>query len=124
MEYFPETGQMKDSHDSYKSLYVRLVPVICFLQRNCIVSCHHIKKLLLMINHCVNFGILKGVQKNEVIAGIQVPLSSYTWASGKEILRNIVGCAYCFVLAVSNIHPQIQEKHPPKCIFTLNKIVL
>ena len=77
-----------------------------------------------MINHCVNFGILKGVQKNKVIAGTQVPLFSYTWAAGKEIFRNIVGYAHCFVLAVGNIHAQIQGKHPPKCIFTLNKIVL
>lgn len=112
------------SWQSYKSLYVRWVPVICFLQRNWIVSCHHIKKLLLMINHCVNFGILKGVQKNKVIAGTQVPLFSYTWAAGKEIFRNIVGYAHCFVLAVGNIYPQIQENHLPKCIFTLNQTVI
>lgn len=77
-----------------------------------------------MINHYVHFGILKGVQKNEIIARTQVPLFSYTWAAGKEKTRNIVGCAHCFVLAVGNIHPQIQENHPPKYIFTLNKIVL
>ena len=75
-----------------------------------------------MINHYVNFGILKGVQKNEVIAGIQVPISSYTWAAGKEIFRNIVGCAYCFVLAVSNIHPQIQENIPQSAFLHLIKL--
>lgn len=75
-----------------------------------------------MVNHCVNFGILKGVQKNEVIAGIQVPISSYTWAAGKEIFRNIVGCAYCFVLAVSNIHPQIQENIPQSAFLHLIKL--